>query len=320
MHGNARLTHWGRQELVDRVLKGTPIAHVAIEMNVSRPTADKWVRRHAADPDGEWWLDRSSRPHTCPHQTPALVESRIVQLRTTKKLGPARIAGQLGMPTSTVHRVLVRHGMNRLAWMDRPTGRVIRRYEHDQPGDLIHIDIKKLGRIRPGGGWRVHGRNSDEYRASKRGTRVGYGYIHTAIDDHSRVAYSEILDDETALTAIGFWRRARWWFAMHGINTKAILTDNGGCYRSKVFAAELAAAGVKHRRTRPYRPQTNGKVERFNRTLCDEWAYVRVYRSEDERRRALAGWLHTYNHHRCHTSIGGQPPFSRVNNLPGHYT
>ena len=320
MHGNARLTHWGRQELVRRVLNGTPVSHVAIEMNVSRPTADKWVGRHAEDPDGEWWLDRSSRPHHCPHQTPERVEAKIIKLRTTKKLGPARIAGQLGMPTSTVHAVLVRHGMNRLAWMDRPTGVVIRRYEHDQPGDLIHVDIKKLGRIRPGGGWRVHGRDSAQSRAARGAPRVGYGYIHTAIDDHSRVAYSEILDDETAATAIAFWRRARWWFALHGINVAAVLTDNGSCYKAHAWRDELAGGAIKHRRTRPYRPQTNGKVERFNRTLCDEWAYVRVYRSEAERRRALAGWLHTYNHHRCHTAIGGHPPFTRVNNLPAQYS
>lgn len=319
MHGNARLTHWGRRELVRRVHAGTPIAHVAIEMNVSRPTAGKWVGRHAENPDGEWWVDASSRPHTCPHQTPAKVEAKIIKLRQTKKLGPARIAGQVGMPASTVHRVLVRHGMNRLAWMDRPTGRVIRRYEHDHPGDLVHVDIKKLGKIPPGGGWRTHGRGSDQHRASRRQPRIGYGFIHTAVDDHSRLAYSEVLEDEKGPTAVGFWRRARWWFAEQGINVTAVLTDNGSCYRSKVWAADLAGSEIKHRRTRPYRPQTNGKVERFNRTMCDEWAYVRPYRSEAERRRALAGWLHTYNHHRGHTAIGGQPPITRVNNLPSQY-
>ena len=213
MHRNARLTHWGRQELVRRIMFGTPIAHVAVEMNVSRPTAGKWWGRYLADPDGPWWVDRSSRPRHCPHQTRRKVERKIVSLRRNRKLGPARIAGQVQMPASTVHRVLVRHGMNRLAWMDRPTGRPIRRYEHDHPGDLAHIDIKKLGRIRPGGGWRAHGRNSAQHRATRNAPRVGYEYIHTVIDDHSRVAYSEILDDEKAITAVGFWRRARWWFA-----------------------------------------------------------------------------------------------------------
>ena len=168
MHRNARLTQWGRQELVRRIRAGTPIAHVAIEMNVSRPTAGKWWGRYLADPQGQWWLDRSSRPHRCPYQTSPRVEAKIVKLRTEAKLGPARISGQVGVPASTVHRVLVRHGMNRLAWMDRPTGRVIRRYEHDHPGDLVHLDIKKLGKIPPGGGWRTHGRNSAAGRASRR--------------------------------------------------------------------------------------------------------------------------------------------------------
>ncbi len=320
MHRNARLTHWGRQELVRRIRAGTPIAHVAIEMNVSRPTATKWWNRYQEDPEGQWWLDRSSRPHRCPHQTPRRTERRILALRRNRKLGPARIAGQVGLPASTVYRVLVRHHVNRLAWMDRPTGEVIRRYEHAQPGDLIHVDIKKIGRLRPGGGWRAHGRGSAQHRAARNAPRVGYEYVHTAIDDHSRVAYSEILDDEKATTAIGFWRRARWWFALHGINVRAVLTDNGSCYRSRLWRDELADAAIKHRRTRPYRPQTNGKVERFNRTLCDEWAYVRTYRSGSQRRRALATWLHTYNHHRCHTALGGHPPMTRVNNLPVQYT
>ena len=320
MHRNARLTEWGRQELARRVAAGTPIAHVAIEMNVARPTAAKWWNRYLADPDGEWWLDRSSRPLTSPTQTPAKVEAKIVKLRKDEKLGPARIAGQVGVPASTVYRVLVRHGLNRLSWMDRPTGEPIRRYEHDHPGDLIHVDIKKLGRIRQGGGWRTHGRDSAQHRATRSAPRVGYGYIHTAIDDHSRVAYSEILDDEKAETAVEFWQRARVWFTERGITIRAVLTDNGSCYKSNLWRDELASCSIKHRRTRPYRPQTNGKVERFNRTLCDEWAYVRPYRSEAHRRRALARWLHTYNHHRCHTALGGQPPITRVNNLPGHYS
>lgn len=320
MHRNARLTYWGRQELVRRIAAGTPIAHVAIEMNVSRPTAGKWWNRYLASPDSEWWLDASSRPHRSPNRTRRKIEKRILSLRKNRKLGPARIAGQVGVPASTVHRVLVRHGVNRLAWMDRPTGEVIRRYEHAAPGDLVHVDIKKLGRLRPGGGWRAHGRGSAQHRAARSAPRVGYEYVHTAVDDHSRVAYSEILDDETAITAVGFWRRARWFFACHGINITAILTDNGSCYRSHLWRSELADAAIKHRRTRPYRPQTNGKVERFNRTLCDEWAYVRVYRSGTQRRRALASWLHTYNHHRCHTALGGHPPMTRVNNLPGQYT
>lgn len=316
MHRNARLTLWGRQELVRRVLSGTPVAHVAEAMNVSRPTAYKWWHRYLADPNGEWWLDASSRPHRSPTQTPQAVEDRIVRLRRHHKLGPLRIAHRLGLPASTVYRVLQRRRLNRLAWMDRPTGRVIRRYEHPQPGDLIHVDIKKLGKVPPGGGWRVHGRQARPGRHRS----TGYAYIHTAIDDHSRLAYSEIHDDETADTAAQFWARAHAFYATRGITVRAVLTDNGSCYRSRLFNAELAVTNTRHRYCRPYRPQTNGKVERFNRTLLDEWAYVRPYRSEAERRRRLDTWLHLYNHHRSHTSLGGLTPAERVNNLPAHYS
>ena len=314
MHGNARLTHRGRRELVERIQAGTPVATVARQMNVSRDTAYKWWRRYLADPDGCWWLDRSSRPHGSPTRTRRKVERKILGLRRNKKLGPARIAGRLELAPSTVHAVLTRNGVSRLAWMDRPTGRVIRRYEHDHPGDLVHVDIKKLGNIPPGGGWRVHG------RAAKPGhhRKIGYCYVHSAVDDHSRLAYSEIHDDEKAGTAAAFWRRARGFFADHGITVRAVLTDNGSCYRSSDWLQEVAGSGATPRFTRPYRPQTNGKVERFNRTLLDEWAYARKYTSEAARRRRLDSWLHTYNHHRCHTALGGQPPITRVDNLTGH--
>lgn len=288
-------------------------------MNVSRATASKWWHRYRSDPQGQWWLDRSSRPRSCPHQTPADTEAVIVELRRRLKLGPARIAGRLEMNPSTVHKVLVRHGCNRLAWMDRPTGRVIRRYEHDTPGDLIHIDIKKLGKIPPGGGWRTHGQNNIVSHEKKK-RRIGYSFVHAAIDDHSRLAYAEVHDDEKAVTAVGFWQRAKTFFEDHGIIIKRVLTDNGACYRSRLFNAELAEHDIVHKFCRPYRPQTNGKVERLNRTLLDEWAYVRPYTSETQRRRQLDTWLHIYNHHRCHTAIGGQPPITRVNNQPDQYT
>ena len=247
-------------------------------------------------------------------------ERRILGLRRNKKLGPARIAGRLEMAPSTVHAVLARNGMSRLAWMDRPTGEVVRRYEHDHPGDLVHVDIKKLGKIPPGGGWRAHGRSTATRSAKAKRTNIGYCYVHSAVDDHSRLAYSEIHDDERAATAAGFWRRARTRFAEHGITVRAVLTDNGACYRSSEWLQEVAGGGATPRFIRPYRPQTNGKVERFNRTLVEEWAYVRKYSSEAERRRRLDSWLHTYNHHRCHTALGGQPPITRVDNLTGHYT
>jgi transposase InsO family protein len=243
------------------------------------------------------------------------VERRIERLRRRLKLGPARIGFRIGLASSTVYRALCRLGLNRLAWLDRPSGVVIRRYEHARPGDLVHVDIKKLGRIPDGGGWRVHGRGQAGPRQ-----RVGYAYVHSAVDDHSRLAYSEVLADETQRTASAFWTRACAWYAAHGISVQALLTDNGSAYRSRAFAQTCTQTGVRHRFTRPYHPQTNGKVERFNRTLLEEWAYVRVYRSERARTAALARWLHTYNHHRHHTALGGKPPISRVTNLPASHT
>jgi transposase InsO family protein len=316
MHGNARLTHKGRQLVVERIEAGTPAATVARQTNVSRDTVYKWWHRYQADPEGRWWLDRSSRPRRSPARTRRKLERKILSLRRNKKLGPARIAGRLELSASTVHAVLARNGVSRLAWMDRPSGRVIRRYEHDHPGDLVHVDIKKLGKVPPGGGWRAHGRAARPARHRK----IGYCYVHSAVDDHSRLAYSEIHEDEQALTAAGFWRRAQAFFTAHGIRVRAVLTDNGSCYHSKQWLQEVVAGGATPRFTRPYRPQTNGKVERFNRTLLDEWAYVRAYGSEAERRRRLDSWLHTYNHHRCHTALGGQPPITRVDNVSGHYS
>jgi len=328
VHANARLTPEGRRILVGRIASGRPAAHVAAEMGVSRTTAYRWWRRYQSE--GEAGLfDRSSRPRSCPHATPVELEAQVVALRGERKLGPARIGLILGMPASTVWRVLRRHGVNRLAWMDRPTGRVIRRYERSAPGELIHIDIKKLGRIPQGGGWRAVGdldgqRNSRRHTANNGGgldgpRKVGYGYVHAAIDDHSRLAYVEVLDDETAATATGFTIRAISWFADHKITVQAVMTDNGPCYRSHQFADTLTNVNVRHVRIPPRQPQINGKVERFNRTLLDEWAYVRVYTTETQRIEALAHWIHIYNHHRNHTAIGG-PPISRVNNLPAQHS
>ncbi|WPO71719.1 IS481 family transposase [Streptomyces sp. KN37] len=324
-HRNARLTVHGRRILVERVLSGRPVAHVAAEMGISRPTAHKWVRRWRAE--GEAGLaDRSSRPRTTPHRTPATVETRVCRLRTDRKLGPARIGPILGLPASTVHRILARHGLNRLAWLDRPTGEPIRRYERTRPGELIHVDIKKLGNIPDGGGHKVMDRRTamdnkittTRERKSRKPV-IGYSYIHSAVDDHSRLAYSEILPDERQHTAIAFWQRANTFFTAHGITVERVLTDNGACYKSKLFTQSLTSAGIAHKKIRPYRPQTNGKVERFNRTLLDEWAYLRPYTSNNERTKALADFLHTYNHHRCHTALDGHPPITRVNNAAGQY-
>jgi transposase InsO family protein len=314
-HRNARLTPHGRHTLIERIQAGRPVAHVAAEMGISRAAAYKWWRRFRA----EGWAglqDRSSRPRRCPHQSPRVLERRIERLRRSRKLGPARIGGILGVAHSTVHRVLVRLGLNRLAWMDRPTGRVIRRIVTTRPGELVHVDVKKLGRIPAGGGWRAHGRGNVLHSSI---TRVGYAYVHSAVDAYSRVAYSELLDDERATTCAAFWRRAQAWFADHNIHVERVLTDNHFSYTpGPIF--NTALGDITHSRIQPRRPQTNGKVERFNRTLLDEWAYVRVYRSDVERAAALKRWLHLYNHHRSHTSLGGQVPMELINNLPGRHT
>jgi transposase InsO family protein len=237
--------------------------------------------------------DRSSRPHTSLARTPLRAERRIVGLRISQRLGPARIAFRLGLNPSTVHRVLTRYGCPPLAHLDRASGRAVRRYERCRPGELVHVDIKKLGNTPDGGGWRVTGRaQGRRNRAATAGTGrsrhrnplLGYSYLHTAIDDHSRLAYSEILPDETSHAATAFWARAHAWFASAGITIERVMTDKGSCYRSHTWRDALAAAGITHKRIRPYRPQTNGKVERFNRTLLDEWAYARPYASEAERR------------------------------------
>ncbi|WP_405987340.1 IS481 family transposase [Streptomyces sp. NBC_00872] len=315
-HRNARLTVHGRRLLVERVCAGRPVAHVAAEMGISRATAHKWIRRWRAEGD-QGLHDRSSRPRTTPHRTPQETEARVCRLRRERKLGPARLGPALGLPASTVHRILTRHGLNRLALLDRPTGQVIRRYERDRPGELVHVDVKKLGRIPDGGGHRVLGRQAG--RATRAG--MGYDYVHSAVDDHSRLAYSEIHDDEKAATCAAFLRRAAAFFHTAGIDRiERVLTDNAWPYR-KSFASQQALAdlGAAGKLTRAYRPQTNGKVERFNRTLLDEWAYIRPYTSNHERTQALTDFLHTYNHHRCHTALGGHPPITRVNNPADQY-
>jgi transposase InsO family protein len=323
-HRNARLTVHGRLLLVERVVvDGRPVAHVAPELGISRATGYKWLARWRAEgPVG--LLDRSSRPYTSPARTDPVTEAQIVALRRDQRLGPARIAGVLTLNPSTVHRVLVRHGMPRLAFLDRPTGQPIRRYERAHPGELVHVDVKKLGVIRPGGGWRVHGRDSLERRQARSARRAGYDYVHCAIDDHTRLAYAEIHPDERADTCAGFLRRAAAWFATCGIaRIERVMTDNALAYRrSAAWRHALADLGATAKFTRRYRPQTNGKAERFNRTLAEEWAYRAPFNSSAERTAALPRFLHAYNMHRAHTALGGKPPISRapVNNLTGHYT
>lgn len=312
-HANAPLTPEGRRRLVERIESGWSITAAAESMNISRQCAHKWWRRWQSEgPAG--LRDRSSRPHRCPHQTPRRLERRIVALRQSRRLGPARLAGIVGVPPSTVHRVLVRHGMNRLAWMDRPTGRVIRRIETSRCGELVHIDVKTLARVPDGGGHRKLGRAATKNRPGK-----GYSHVHTAIDAYSRLAYSEFAGPENTINCVAFLDRAVAWFADHGITIERILTDNGVGYRSHAWRDRCAELGITHTRTKPYSPATNGKVERFNRTLLDEWAYARLWTSDASRARALPAWLHRYNHHRHHTAIDG-PPAHLVTNLAGRNT
>jgi transposase InsO family protein len=312
-HRNARLTPTGRLLLCQRIAGGAPIAHVAAAMGISRQCASKWWHRwlEFGDPGLE---DRSCAPIRRTRIAPK-VEARIVHLRRARKWGPDRIAGSIDQPRSTVHRVLVRHGLNRLDRIDRPTGRQIRRYEHPHPGAMVHVDVKKLGRIPRGGGWRVHGRSE-----AVRGRGIGYAYIHAAVDDHSRLAYLEVLDDERGPTAAAFWRRAHNWFRAHNITVERVMTDNAKAFLGVHFQHALRETGARHCRIPVRRPQVNGKVERFNRTLLDECAYNAVYRSDRARTRALARWLHSYNHHRPHTALGGKPPISRITNLPVDYS
>ena len=313
VHANARLTPQGRRILVERiVVGGWPVAVAAESMGVSRETAYRWLRRFEVEgPAG--LVDRSSRPRRSPHQTPVVVEERICELRVGRRWGPHRIAFELGMARSTVARVLARRGLGRLDAIDAPTRRVVRRYERSRPGELVHVDVKKLGRIPDGGGWRVTGRQPRS-RASR---GLGYDYLHVAVDDHSRVAYVEALDDETAATCAGFIDRAITWFAGNGVQVQRVMTDNAWPYvKSQAFKATLHHHGARHLRIRPYRPQTNGKAERFNQTLQNEWAYDQPYPHNPQRLQRLPGWLHDYNYHRLHTEIGGTPATRLpVNNL-----
>ncbi|WP_103509667.1 IS481 family transposase [Streptomyces sp. SM13] len=315
-HRNAPLTETGRLRLARCVVEdGWTLRRAAERFQVSPTTAQRWAGRYREL--GEAGMtDRSSRPHRSPRRPPTRTERRIIKVRVLRRWGPARIAYLLRLSPATVHRVLTRYRLARLAHLDRATGRVIRRYERERPGELVHVDIKKLGNIPDGGGHRTLGRQAG--RKTRSG--AGYSYLHNAVDDHSRLAYSEILADEKKETAAGFWRRAHAFFAQAGITVERVLTDNGSCYKSYLWRNSLAEQGISHHRTRPYRPQTNGKVERFNRTLLDEWAYAQPYRTETERRDAYPAWLHTYNHHRGHTALKGQPPASRVPNLTGQYT
>lgn len=319
-HANARLNVHGRRLLVERVRRqGWAVAHAAKAMGISRQCAHRWVARF--DAEGEAGLrDRSSRPHSSPRRATAQVEAAILAARIEHRRGQDWLGPELGVPARTVSRVLRRHHVPHLRVLDPLTGEVIRsskttavRYERDRPGELVHVDVKKIGKIPDGGGWRAHGRSMGSTSARKK-ARIGYDYVHSMVDDHSRLAYSEILPDEKGPTCGEFIERAAAYFASHGITSiERVITDNHFSYRkSNDVKAAIAALGARHKFIRPHCPWQNGKVERFNRTLATEWAYRQVFTSNDERASALAPWLEQYNTQRRHTALGGLPPISRL--------
>ena len=335
-HANAALTPIARLRLGKLIVEtGWSVSAAADYYRVSWPTAKRWGDRYREQQavtmgpvTSDQLRDRSSRPLRSPRKTPRPVVRKIVHLRWKQRLGPVAIAEKLEMAPSTVHAVLVRARVNKLWHIDRRTGEPIRRYEHPHPGSLVHVDVKKLGNIPDGGGWRFVGRpQGDRNRSATPGRtlskhshpKLGHAYVHSVLDDHSRVVYSEIHNDETGATASAVLRRATAWFATRGVRVERVLSDNGGCYRSFTWRDTCTELDIKHTRTRPYRPQTNGKIERFHRTLADGWAYSRLYGSESARRNALPAWIHHYNHHRLHTAIGKVPPITRLTNVPGRY-
>lgn len=320
-HPNAALTPRARLRVAQQVVDhGVPIAEVAARFQCSWPTVKRWADRYRA---GQPMTDRRSTPHRSPSRTPRKVEQRCISLRLRFREGPVQLASRLGLAPSTVYRILRAYGIPRLSCLDRATGEPVRRYEHPYPGSLVHVDVKKLGVIPDGGGWRFLGREAGGKNTAatrSKGGRTGYAYVHSVIDDYSRVVYSEVCDNEQAATAVGVLERAVAWFADRGVTVERVLSDNGSAYRSALWRQCCAELGVTRKYTRPRRPQTNGKIERYHRTMADGWAYARCYRSEQQRRDALAAWLHHYNHHRPHSSCQGQPPINRLTNLPDHYS
>jgi transposase InsO family protein len=319
LHGNAALSWSGRRELARRVVdQGWTLRAAAEAAGVSVRCARKWAGRYR---DGDRvLLDRPSAPRRVWNRSSPERVAVIAKLRRLR-MTAAEIAETLQMPLSTVSGILTRIGMGRLGRLGLEPAV---RYERSRPGELVHVDVKKLGRIEGGAGWRVRGGRQHYNRTftdkeGKRRHTVGYEYVHIAVDDFSRLAYAEVLGDETATTAIGFLHRAVAFYRRYGVRVERVLTDNGSCYRATLHALACRRLRIKHLRTRPYRPQTNGKAERFIRTMLAGWAYGAIYRSSHERTKALDGWLRHYNHQRRHSAIGHRPPVSRTN-LLGSYT
>lgn len=312
IHPNAALTPRQRRRMVTRIDGGMPISHAAAEFRVSRQTATKWWNRYQ---DGDDRLtDRPSVPGSTPHRTDPDVEAAVIDLRRRHGWGAATLANHTGVASSTCWRIVVRAGLDDRRHRYRPDDAHgppdCNRYERDNPGELVHVDTKKLGRIPDGGGWRVHGRGNAGPKQ-----HVGSEHLHAAVDDHSRLAYVELLPTRDAADCTGFWRRANAWFADQGITVQQVMTDNAWAYtKSHDFAQALEDTNIDHLTIKPYRPQTNGKVERFNRTLAEQWAYAYFYDSNQARHQSLDPWVHWYNHHRDHTALGDNPPMTRVNN------
>jgi transposase InsO family protein len=315
-HANARLSPIGRRLLIDRIERGNWTVQAAAESaGVSERTARKWLARWRAE--GEAGLgDRSSAPWVVANKTSDQTEQLIGALRRLRFTAP-QLCELLGLPLSTVSAVCKRLGMGKLGRLGLEPAV---RYERARPGELIHIDVKKLGRIHDGAGHRIHGNRALQRNVKRDGKRrIGWEFVHIAIDDATRLAYAEVLGDEKATTAIAFLARAVAFYERHGIEVEAVLTDNGSAYRSTIHAIACRTLGLRHLRTRPRRPQTNGKAERFIRTMLGGWAYGAIYSSSRERTAALDGWLWQYNHHRRHAGIGRSTPITRLNNLLGTY-
>jgi transposase InsO family protein len=329
VHANAPLGPRGRKLMVLRVIEqGWSVTEAAEAAGVSDRTCSKWIARYRAEGEAGL-LDRSSAPKSIPHRTPEQLVEIVVALRKLRMTG-AEIAFCLGMALSTVSAVLLRVGLGKRSRLEPPEPP--NRYERRHAGELLHVDVKKLGRIPDGrAGHRIHASRALQRSPRKRDAAgrdrrlVGWEYVHVCIDDATRLAYVEVLADEKAITAVGFLRRAIAFYASHGITVQAVMSDNGACYRSTIHAFACRALGIRHLRTRPYRPRTNGKAERFIRTLLAGWAYSAIYGTSDERRAALAGWLDFYNRRRPHGALSHQPPLQRLetlrrNNLLGSYT
>ncbi|BBX57423.1 transposase [Mycobacterium shottsii] len=319
-HANARTNVFARQLIVERVAAGWPAAHVAEQLGISRATVYKWLRRYAEGGDAAL-ADRSSRPIRMPNRTSHRVEQKVLAARQRRKRGAVVLAAELELNPSTVGRILARHQVPHLSAIDPITGEVVRssrrspnRYEYPTPGAGVHVDVKKLGAIPPGGGWRLHGRDaavSVAHRHKK--TKIGYDYVHTAIDDYTRLAYSEVLPDEKDPTCAGFLHRALAWFAAHSVRVRRLLTDNALVYRHGTDWGWVCSAWqLKRRFSKPGCPWTNGKAERFNRTLINEWAYARPWTNNTLRSRGLDQFLRRYNTRRGHSALGGRPPISRL--------